>query len=461
MIASDLPDPYHSDRLDVHHDHLGEHVGRFSAVVQKASSSRRQTVTDGTVEHFYPNQNLAAARAGALSRPPAANFAHIEETNKTKADTKEKKANKLPAYTINEIRIPDSTHIHRTSVSNSGKNAYLIDESDESPRHLEVVSNVDREEPELKKILENESEAEALLDTAMLPTMQVQKQSKLRPPTAKRLAVEKKPELSDGVRRAPPKPHSAKSFDEAQMQSVMASGRWESAEQEDSISSRHHHNSGISELNSHNSQQRDNTDDVIIEENGKPMHSASLVRKSGKFSESILGKDHGAIPNAGRDCLAVTYDETEQQCIAYTNNIEAIDALRLHASPTSDFSTRTLVKFCFPGSLKAFGGCAEFTSFRDYTLELAPREVFDGMPKGYAGLQACLELCVLSPNFYCKSASFMLDEGRCVLRDENSLSKSDYFREHLETNEIYLENGCDQFFQLPEQGVFSSNVIAQ
>uniref|UniRef100_A0A915CGQ7 Apple domain-containing protein n=1 Tax=Parascaris univalens TaxID=6257 RepID=A0A915CGQ7_PARUN len=73
------------------------------------------------------------------------------------------------------------------------------------------------------------------------------------------------------------------------------------------------------------------------------------------------------------------------------------------------------------------------------------------MPKGYAGLQACLELCVLSPNFYCKSASFMLDEGRCVLRDENSLSKSDYFREHLETNEIYLENGCDQFFQLPEQ----------
>uniref|UniRef100_A0A915CFI6 FHA domain-containing protein n=1 Tax=Parascaris univalens TaxID=6257 RepID=A0A915CFI6_PARUN len=61
-------------------NHLGEHVGRFSAVVQKASSSRRQTVTDGTVEHFYPNQNLAAARAGALSRPPAANFAHIEET---------------------------------------------------------------------------------------------------------------------------------------------------------------------------------------------------------------------------------------------------------------------------------------------------------------------------------------------------------------------------------------------
>ncbi|KHN83665.1 hypothetical protein Tcan_17846 [Toxocara canis] len=59
-------------------------------------------------------------------------------------------------------------------------------------------------------------------------------------------------------------------------------------------------------------------------------------------------------------------------------------------------------------SLNAFKGCAEFTSFRDYTLELEPREEFDGMPKGYAGLQGCLELCVLSPNFFCKVSIFIL-----------------------------------------------------
>uniref|UniRef100_A0A0M3IVX5 Uncharacterized protein n=1 Tax=Ascaris lumbricoides TaxID=6252 RepID=A0A0M3IVX5_ASCLU len=196
---------------------IGEHIGRFSATIQKASSSGRQTETDGTVEQLYNNQNLAAARARTRARPPAGNGAHIEEINKKKADTKEKKANKLPAYIVHEIRIPDSTHIHRTSISNSGKNAYLIDESDESPRHLETVSSVDTKEPELKKILENESEAEALLDTAMLPTIQVQKQSKIQPPIAKRLAVAKKPEFNDGVRRAPPKLHTAKSFNEAQV----------------------------------------------------------------------------------------------------------------------------------------------------------------------------------------------------------------------------------------------------
>ncbi|VDM51280.1 unnamed protein product [Toxocara canis] len=157
------------------------------------------------------------------------------------------------------------------------------------------------------------------------------------------------------------------------------------------------------------------------------------------------------ITNAGRDCPAVTFHEAERQCISYINNIEAVDTLRLEASPTNDFSTRTLVKFCYPGSLNAFKGCAEFTSFRDYTLELEPREEFDGMPKGYAGLQACLELCVLSPNFYCKSASFVLNEGRCLLRDQNSLSKADLFREHLNKNEIYFENGCEQFFTVPDQ----------
>lgn len=63
----------------------------------------------------------------------------------------------------------------------------------------------------------------------------------------------------------------------------MASGRWESAEQEDSISTPRRYNSERNELNSYNSQQGDNADDIITE-----------VRKSGKFNKSLLGEDHDA-----------------------------------------------------------------------------------------------------------------------------------------------------------------------
>uniref|UniRef100_A0A183U4G9 Apple domain-containing protein n=1 Tax=Toxocara canis TaxID=6265 RepID=A0A183U4G9_TOXCA len=86
--------------------------------------------------------------------------------------------------------------------------------------------------------------------------------------------------------------------------------------------------------------------------------------------------------------------------------------------------------------LNAFKGCAEFTSFRDYTLEL----------ESGRNLMVCQRVMPV-----CKSASFVLNEGRCLLRDQNSLSKADLFREHLNKNESYFENGCEQFFPVPEQ----------
>lgn len=36
-----------------------------------------------------------------------------------------------------------------------------------------------------------------------------------------------------------------------------------------------------------------------------------------------------------------------------------------------------------------------------------------------------------------------MNEGKCYLREEDSLSSSDYFREHKLENVIYFENGCD------------------
>uniref|UniRef100_A0A0M3KAT5 Apple domain-containing protein n=1 Tax=Anisakis simplex TaxID=6269 RepID=A0A0M3KAT5_ANISI len=189
--------------------------------------------------------------------------------------------------------------------------------------------------------------------------------------------------------------------------------------------------------------------DVWISIENAIFNSMSAQKLSYAHSAHACKQKCNTITNAGRECPAVTYHEMEHECIAYTNNIQSILALRIKPSSTNNFNTRTLLKFL---DLQAFNGCSEFTSFPDYTLDVKPREQFDGMPTGYEGLKACIELCVLSPNFYCKSASFRYTEGRCLLRDDNSMTKPEAFHEHSPLNdEIYFENGCEQILTIDNQ----------
>ncbi|VDD89814.1 unnamed protein product [Enterobius vermicularis] len=146
------------------------------------------------------------------------------------------------------------------------------------------------------------------------------------------------------------------------------------------------------------------------------------------------------------NCPAFTYDETEQKCILYTSDLEAVEKLSYNRANLNDFSIRTSTKFCYPDGLELFKNCSEFTAFHDYVLDVLPREEFDGMPYGKEGLHACLELCVLSPNYYCKSATFITDKGICRLSEENSLSRPENFREASDTKQIYFENTCDRYY---------------
>ncbi|VDN07067.1 unnamed protein product [Thelazia callipaeda] len=166
------------------------------------------------------------------------------------------------------------------------------------------------------------------------------------------------------------------------------------------------------------------------------------------------------ITSLGLDCPAYTYDDIKRECMMHTDNTAAVSFLTLLPSPQADFNIRTAMIFCYPGSLTIFKECSEFIAFRDYTLDVEPREHFDDMPKGRDGLHACIELCVLASYFHCKaslkhfsSATFDTLSGKCLLRDEDSLSSPEYFREHEQYGLIYFENGCEQFDeeQTPEE----------
>ncbi|KAL3103769.1 hypothetical protein niasHS_001371 [Heterodera schachtii] len=143
-----------------------------------------------------------------------------------------------------------------------------------------------------------------------------------------------------------------------------------------------------------------------------------------------------------RPCNSFTFYEHEKHCVfGHSGNAfpshEALESIR-----NGDFSQRTFRQFCYPASLPPFENCAEFLAFYDYRLETEPREVFDGLPGSVEGLSACIELCVLSSDFRCMSASFDYMLGICRLFHEHSLSNPKAFREHHNKNQLYFENGC-------------------
>ncbi|KIH68780.1 PAN domain protein [Ancylostoma duodenale] len=75
-------------------------------------------------------------------------------------------------------------------------------------------------------------------------------------------------------------------------------------------------------------------------------------------------------------------------------------------------------------------------------LKVQPREVFDGLPPGYEGLRLCIELCVLSTQYACRSASFLVLEGTCSLSDADSERAPTRFERSDVVGQLYFENGC-------------------
>jgi len=106
-------------------------------------------------------------------------------------------------------------------------------------------------------------------------------------------------------------------------------------------------------------------------------------------------------PNSTAACDSFTYLEKERQC-AFHSLGEQFPYPGTVPATQLDFNTRLFHRFCYPANLPPFVDCAEFLSFRDYTLEMEPREVFNGLPEGREGLSACIELCVLASVYKCK-----------------------------------------------------------
>ncbi|KJH40643.1 PAN domain protein [Dictyocaulus viviparus] len=136
-------------------------------------------------------------------------------------------------------------------------------------------------------------------------------------------------------------------------------------------------------------------------------------------------------------CRSFTFFD-DQQCMI---NMED-DGVNLRKPPQGDYMARTDLKFCYPDSISPYHTCSNFIAFRDYSIKVKPREEFYGLPLGYDGLKLCIELCVLSTQYNCKSATFTTLEGVCSLNEENSLSNPDRFELSTVANQLYFENGC-------------------
>ncbi|KAI1726790.1 PAN domain-containing protein [Ditylenchus destructor] len=179
---------------------------------------------------------------------------------------------------------------------------------------------------------------------------------------------------------------------------------------------------------------------LAVENSRISTNSSVLKSGSGPTECMRLCKDF-PIPRRPFLCDSFTYFEKEQQC-QLTAIADMFPGPALISADQPDFTTRVFHKFCYPETLAPFGGCSDFLAFRDYSLEMAPKEVFDGLPQGRDGLSACIELCVLSNEFRCRSSLFDSINGICKVFDEHSLSNPIAFKEHQHVGKLYFENGC-------------------
>lgn len=114
----------------------------------------------------------------------------------------------------------------------------------------------------------------------------------------------------------------------------------------------------------------------------------------------------------------------------------------IHSS-NDDFSSRTFKQLCYPSSYNRFVQCTDIISFFEYTINTDPKEVYSGFPSGSDGILNCVELCYLSKNFICKSATFDLESGECKLFDGDSITSPELFKSLPKSRLIYFENSCN------------------
>ncbi|MFH4982458.1 hypothetical protein AB6A40_009167 [Gnathostoma spinigerum] len=188
-----------------------------------------------------------------------------------------------------------------------------------------------------------------------------------------------------------------------------------------------------------------NRHDIWLSMQDSVFQARTIQKNYTTTSMDTCRKKCDAITKAGRDCPAFTFQGSTHQCITYTSNVALINTLTLKAAPHDDPTIATKIKFCFSDQLQTFANCGQFVALRDEFLDVVPREDFVGIPGGYPGLQACIELCVLSPHFHCKSATFFSDIGRCILNAENGLMRPNSLKKHNDQHRIYFENGCNRF----------------
>ncbi|KAF1764789.1 hypothetical protein GCK72_004739 [Caenorhabditis remanei] len=139
-----------------------------------------------------------------------------------------------------------------------------------------------------------------------------------------------------------------------------------------------------------------------------------------------------------KNCRSYTYFEKTHTCHLSSKS----DGVSLRAPTSGDFTASTSTKFCYPRTFSVFDGCSNFVAFRDYSVRIEAVEEFDGLPRGYEGMQLCVELCVLSTRYTCRSATFNPITGKCRLLTEDSLSSPDDFKYDEFQKDLYFENGC-------------------
>ena len=170
----------------------------------------------------------------------------------------------------------------------------------------------------------------------------------------------------------------------------------------------------------------------------------SDLPRIGKFINKSVSKPEDCIKLCNelsidsRHCNSFVFYEHRGECsFGHEEKIFSVKP-----SKQNDFSTRAFKRLCYSDSLSAFNECGDFLSFRDYKMSVEPAEVFSGLPSGREGVSACVELCVLSSNYKCKSASFDFATGTCSTFNQNSLSAPDSFKSHNSDSLLYFENGC-------------------
>ncbi|ULU03747.1 hypothetical protein L3Y34_016905 [Caenorhabditis briggsae] len=139
-----------------------------------------------------------------------------------------------------------------------------------------------------------------------------------------------------------------------------------------------------------------------------------------------------------KNCRSFTYFEKTHTCHLSSKS----DGVTLQAPSSGDFTASTSTKFCYPRTFSVFDGCSNFVAFRDYSVRIEAVEEFDGLPRGYEGMQLCVELCVLSTRYTCRSSTFNPITGKCRLLTEDSLSSPDEFKYDEFQKDVYFENGC-------------------